>query len=417
MSGARHRDESDTPPVGPGVAWRVLRQRDFGLYFVGNASSASGTWFQNLAASILVYRLTHSAFLLGVLNFAQFIPVLVLSPWAGAVADRVDRRILTLVTQAVAAALAAVLAVLAWTGAVGEWTVIALGLGAGVTSAFSAPAQMALVASLVDEDDLPQAVALNSMTFNLARAIGPATAAAVIATAGIPAAFLVNSFSYLVLVGALLVVRPRPQERAPRATVRDSIGLLRADPKLAAYLLIVTAVGFASDPVNTESPAFANAFGYPDTWAGALIGVFGAGAVAAAFLVAGRVAGSPTRMAATLGLLGGGMVAFCLTPWLLLAFVPLFVAGFGYLASNTAATTRLQLGVEEHQRGRIMALWSIAFLGLRPIASLVDGALAAAFGVRVAGIVLALPALAGALLILRLRPSSGRRALAARRAA
>src|SRR5215216_174065 len=158
MPGARHRDGSGTQAAGPGMAWRVLRQRDFGLYFVGNASSASGTWFQNLAASILVYRLTHSAFLLGVLNFAQFIPVLVLSPWAGAVADRVDRRILALVTQAVAAALAAALAVLAWTGSVDEWTVIAFGLAAGVTSAFSAPAQMALVASLVDEDDLPQAV-------------------------------------------------------------------------------------------------------------------------------------------------------------------------------------------------------------------------------------------------------------------
>src|SRR5262249_28301797 len=113
----------------------------------------------------------------------------------------------------------------------------------------------------------------------------------------------------------------------------------------------------------------------------------------AAILVAGRVAGSRTRMAFTLALCGAGTVAYAITPWLLLAFVPLFVAGFGYLASNAAATTRLQLGVEEHHRGRIMALWSIAFLGLRPVASLTDGALASAFGVRVAAIVLALPAL------------------------
>src|SRR4051794_24306574 len=195
MSGARHRDESATPAVGPGVAWRVLRQRDFGLYFVGNASSASGTWFQNLASSILVYRLTHSAFLLGVLNFAQFIPVLVLSPWAGAVADRVDRRILALVAQAVAAGLAGVLAILAWTGSVDEWTVIAFSLAAGVTSAFSAPAQMALVASLVERDDLPQAVGLNSMKFNLAPAICPVTAAAAIPTPGTPPPLPVHSFS------------------------------------------------------------------------------------------------------------------------------------------------------------------------------------------------------------------------------
>src|SRR4051794_35579130 len=192
MSGARHRDESATPAVGPGVAWRVLRQRDFWLYFVGNASSASGTWFQNLASSILVYRLTHSAFLLGVLNFANFIPVLVLSPWAGAVADRMNRRTVVLATQLVAATLSVVLAALTWAGGVDEWTVIAFTIGAGVTSAFSAPAQLALITSLVDEDDVPQAVALNSMTFNLARAVGPASAAVVIATLGIAPAFLLN---------------------------------------------------------------------------------------------------------------------------------------------------------------------------------------------------------------------------------
>jgi MFS family permease len=379
----------------------VLRARDFGVYFVGNAASASGTWFQNLAASILVWRLTHSAFLLGVLNFANFIPVLVLSPWAGAVADRLNRKTVVLAAQLAAAALSVVLAALAWAGAADEWVVIAFTLGAGVTSAFSAPAQLALITSLVVEDDVPQAVALNSMTFNLARAIGPAIAAAVIATLGIAPAFLLNAASYLLLVTALLIVRPRAQKRAEHARVRESFAIVRADPKLAAYLLIVMAVGFASDPVNTESPAFAQEFGYPATWAGALIGAFGAGAVAAAFLVAGRVAGSRTRMAGTLALMGCAMIVYCLTPWLVLAFVPLFLAGFGYLASNTAATTRLQLGVAETQRGRIMALWSIAFLGLRPFASLVDGAVAAVAGVRVAGIVLALPALAGALVILR----------------
>jgi MFS family permease len=151
--------------------------------------------------------------------------------------------------------------------------------------------------------------------------------------------------------------------------------------------------------VNTESPAFAHEFGKPDTWAGILIAAFGAGAVAAAFLVAGRVAGSRARMAGTLALLGSGIVVYCLTPWFVLALVPLFAAGFGYLASNTAATTRLQLGVADHQRGRIMALWSIAFLGLRPFASLLDGVIAAAVGVRAAGVVLALPALAAAAVI------------------
>jgi len=311
-------------------------------------------------------------------------------------ADRFDRRRLVLVTQIVAAALSAVLAILAWQDAATAAVVIAFSLALGVTSAFSAPASQALIVQLVEKDDVPQAVALNSMTYNLARALGPASAAAVIKLAGIPPAFALNALSYLVLVAALFMVKPRDQERDRHASLRDGFRLLQRQPMLGAYLLIVMAVGFASDPINTLAPAFAEEFGHADTMAGVIIGVFGAGAVTAAIVVAGRVAGSRRRMAVTLTVLSLGVAIFSVTPWLALAFVPLFFGGFGYLASNTAATTRLQLGVAESQRGRIMALWSIAFLGMRPLASLVDGAVADAFGVRTAGVVLALPALAGA---------------------
>jgi predicted MFS family arabinose efflux permease len=246
------------------------------------------------------------------------------------------------------------------------------------------------------------------MTYNIARAAGPVAAAASVEYLGIPASFLLNACSYLLFVAALVVIRPRPQEKAEGPSrLRDSFRLLREDPRLLAFLIVVAAVGFASDPVNTLAPAFAHAFGHRDTVAGFVIGAFGAGAVVAALVVAGRVAGSSRRMAATLALLGLGVIAFALSPWLPLAFVFLFLAGIGYLASNTSATTRLQLGVGESERGRIMALWGVAFLGLRPLASLIDGAIAATFGVRPAGVVLALPALAGAALILVLsRPST-----------
>ena len=389
--------------TGPAAVFALVRQRSFGPYFAGNALSASGTWFQNLAGALLVYRLTHSAFLLGVLNFCQFAPVLVLAPWAGSAADRYDRRRLLLAAQTTASALAATLAILAWSGLASAWVVILFALGLGVTSATSIPPQQALLASLVDPEELPTAVALNSMTYNLARAVGPALGAASVEYLGIPASFLLNSFSYLVFVLALLVLRPRAQETAPRETsrLRDALGLLREDPRLLAFLIVVAAVGFASDPVNTLAPAFAHAFGRRDTVAGFIIGAFGAGAVSAALLVAGRVAGSRRRLMLTLGLLAGGVIAFSLTPWLPLAFVFLFLAGVGYLASNTSATTRLQLGVSEAQRGRMMALWGVAFLGLRPLASLADGAIASAAGVRTAGVILALPALLGAVLLLR----------------
>ncbi len=382
--------------VGPAAAFALMRKRTFGPYFFGNALSASGTWFQNLAASLLIYRQTHSALLLGVLNFSQFIPILVLAPWAGAASDRFNRRRLLLVGQSVAIVLSGGLGLLAALDLAPPGVVIADAVALGIVSAFSAPAQQALIATLVEEPEVPTAVALNSMTFNLARAIGPATAALAVEYLGIPAAFGINALSYLIFVGALLLIGPQAQQLAGRSAshVRASVEILRRRPQLVVFLVIVAAVGFASDPVNTLAPAWAHAFGRKDTTAGYIIGAFGAGAVTAAFVVAGRVGGSRLRMFSTLLLLGGGIVAVSLTPWLVLALPLLFVAGFGYLASNTHATSRLQLGVEPWERGRIMALWSVAFLGLRPFASIVDGAIASAFGVRVAGIVLALPALA-----------------------
>ena len=373
-----------------------MRRRTFGPYFLGNALSASGTWFQNLAAALLIFRQTHSELLLGVLNFSQFIPILVLAPWAGGAADRWNRRALLLVSQSVAIVLSGGLGLLAHFDLASPGVVIGAAVALGVVSAFSAPAQQALIATLVEEPEVPTAVALNSMTFNLARAVGPATAAVAVEYLGIPAAFGLNAASYLLFVGALLLIGPQPQELADRTVshLRASLDLLRRRPQLVVFLLIVAAVGFASDPVNTLAPAWAHAFGRKDTVAGYIIGAFGAGAVTAGFVVAGRVGGSRRRMFSTLLLLGGGMVTFALTPWLPVALPVLFVAGIGYLASNTHATSRLQLGVEPWERGRIMALWSVAFLGLRPFASIVDGAIASAFGVRVAGVLLALPALA-----------------------
>jgi MFS family permease len=390
-------------PVGPAAVVGLLRERDFGPYFAGNALSASGTWFQNLAAALLVYRQTHSAFLLGVLNFCQFVPILALVPWTGSVADRFDRKRLLLLTQSAAAGLGAAIAGLAWAGLAPTAVVILFALGFGVVSAFSAPAQQALVTQLVPAHEIPSAVALNSMTFNLARAVGPALGALSVSQLGIPASFLLNALSYGLFVAALLSIHPAAQRLASRedSRLRESLRLVRRESRLAVLLLIVMAVGFASDPVNTLSPAWAHAFGRRDTVAGFVVGVFGAGAVVAAFVVAGRVAGSRRRMVGTLLLLSGGMTAFALSPWLPLGFLFLFVAGFGYLASNTHATARLQLEVEERQRGRIMALWSIAFLGLRPVASLADGAIASATGVRSAGVVLSLPALAAAALVWR----------------
>ena len=386
--------------MGPRAVFRLLQSRQFALYFAGNALSASGTWFQNLAAAILVFRLTGSEFLLGVLTFSYFAPTLFLAPWAGTVADRFDRRRVLILFELIAAALSAALALITAFGLESTLLVILFGLGLGVTTAFALPAQQALFVSLVPRSEIASAVALNSMTFNIARTLGPAGAAATIATLGIPASFAVNAASYgFFLVGLLFIEAPR-QERPESAGLLESLRLIRREPRLLAFLLIVAVVGFASDPINTLSPAIANEFGHPDTYAGYIIGVFGTGAVVAALTLAGRARGTRARMAGTLGLLAGGMTAFAFAPTLWVGFPILLLAGFGFLASNTAATSRLQLEVAETQRGRIMALWGIAFIGIRPFASLVDGAIASAAGVRVATIALAAPALAAALAVL-----------------
>jgi MFS family permease len=206
--------------VGPAAAFALMRRRTFGPYFLGNALSASGTWFQNLAAALLIFRQTHSEFLLGVLNFSQFIPILVLAPWAGGAADRWNRRALLLVSQSVAIVLSGGLGVLAHFDLASPAVVIGAAVALGVVSAFSAPAQQALIATLVDEPEVPTAVALNSMTFNLARVVGPATAAVTVEYLGIPAAFGLNAASYLLFVGALLLIARsrRSSPTAPSAT-------------------------------------------------------------------------------------------------------------------------------------------------------------------------------------------------------
>jgi MFS family permease len=385
--------------AGPRGALSLIAARNFGPYFAGNALSATGTWFHALAAQLLIWRQTHSGLLLGLLAFAMFVPLLVLAPWTGAAADRLDRKRIVMVTQVVQAVLAGGLAALAAVELAPPAVVIAISFAIGTANAFASPAATALVPSLVSRSDLASAIGLNSMTWNLARVIGPPLAAVTVETLGISAAFGLNAVSFLTLFFGVGLVTPRPQERAATTGLRDGLRLLRANPNLALLLAIVTVTGFASDPVNTLAPALANAFDHPDTHAGFIIGAFGGGAVAAAFLLSGRIAGSRRRTVLTLLLLGGGVTLFSVLRSFPVALAVLAVGGFGYLATNTSATSQLQLGVADNERGRVMALWSLAFLGLRPLASIVDGTIAAGFGARAAGVALQVPAVGLAVLL------------------
>lgn len=375
---------------------KALRVRNFWPYFAGNLLSNCGTWFQNIAQAILVYRLTRSTFLVGVVNFAQFVGVFLLAPWAGAAADRFDRRRLIVVTQVIATAVTAGLATLQAAGLATTPIVIGLVLVVGLTWAFAVPAIQAMVPDLVPPGLVPSALAMSSLTFNLSRAVGPVLGAAVVAQWGIAVAFGLNALSYLGLIVGLLAVRPRqaPRRTGPGLGWRDSLRLVGNDSALLALLMVVAAISISQDPVSTLTPGFSSeVFGRADTMTGLLVGAFGAGAAVAAATAAGRASDPVRRLAPGSLLMGLGMLGFALAPTLPFAFAALTVGGFFFMLTNTGATTALTLEVAPEQRGRVMALWSLCFLGTRPPASLVDGAVASTTSLRTAGVLLTVPVL------------------------
>ena len=380
----------------------LLRHPNFGPYFLGNLLSNCGTWFQNIAQALLIFRLTGSTFLVGVVNFAQFVGVFALAPWAGSAADRFDRRRLLIVTQVGAVVVTALLALLSAADLAPAPVVIFMALLLGLSTAFAIPALQALVPLLVSTTDLGPAIALNSVSFTLARAVGPALGAIVVGSLGIAAAFAFNSVSYLALIVALFIIKPTEQGHRTRERPRlaDSVKLLRDDAYLAAMLLIVAGVTLATDPVSTLTPGFAtHVFHHSDSLTGYLVAAFGSGSVVAGLTIAGR-SGEPERRIAVTGvILGVGMVGFGLAPNVGVALVMLFIAGFGFLATTTTTTTVLQLRVDDRLRGRVMALWSVAFLGMRPFGSLIDGGAAAGIGLRGAAVVMAVPSFAVAAMV------------------
>lgn len=385
---------------------RALRHWNFAVFFAGNLLSNCGTWFQNIALALLLYRLTRSSFWVGAVNFAQFIGVVLLAPWAGTLADRVDRRRLIIVTQIGATIVSAVLAWLIAVGVESRVVILGLAFALGATTAFATPALQAIISALVPREDIGPAIAMNSVTFNLARALGPVAGAYVVARLGIPWAIGVNAFSYVALALAILFIHvdARPEDRQPHARLRESFALVRRDDRLLMLLLVVAAVSLTMDPVATLTPAYATRYFHrPDTFSGLLIGAFGLGAVIGSVIPLHDTDNPGRRIAIMLAILTGGMVAFALLASLAAAIVVLAIAGLGYLIGQTSATTELQLAVADRERGRVMALWSIAFLGTRPIAALIDGGLAVLLGPRVATLLMALPTAGAAALALRVR--------------
>lgn len=399
--------EPSPRPASPSSIGRVLRQRNFWPYFAGNVLSSSGGWFHMIAQAILVFRLTESTFAVGLVNFAQAIGILLTVSWAGTAADRFDRRRLLIITQAVSIILTGGLAALTAADLVNTPVVILVAFLLGLTVAFAIPAMQAMVPALVAPADLGPAITLNSLSFNVARAVGAGTGALVVQHLGLAAAFALNSVSYLALIAGLLAVRPRPVDSGTASStgLRDSLAMIRRHFRLALLLVGVAAIATTTEPVNTLTPGFATEiFDASDSLTGYLVGAFGVGSVLAAVTLGSRSGNFDRRLKVAVVVQGAAIAAFAVSGSAAAGIIALAVAGFGYLIANTSATTLLQLEVEERHRGRVMALWSVAFLGLRPFASLADGALAAVAGLRVAALVFAFPALLfGAVFALRAR--------------
>jgi len=389
------------PEAPPGITprgspLRVLASRQFGTFFAGSALSSIGTWFQNIAAGLLVYELTRSTLLVGAVNFAQFIGSVVLAPWAGAAADRFDRRKLLMVSQLGAAVVGGLLALLTVAGLVTPAIVVGAALLLGLALAFMVPALQALVPLLVADEDLDVAVSLNSVSFNLARAVGPVLGALVVERAGFGIAFALNAASFLAFVGALALVRPRQQRlvRGPRPRMMESIRMVRGVPAWSALLVATMVISTSTDPINTLTPELAlDVFGGTQADVGLLVGAFGGGATLTALTLTGWIRRRRLAMPGALLVQGGGMVLVGVAPVLEIALVGMAVSGAGFIAAITRSTVRLQTEVPDGQRGRVMALWSVAFIGTRPIAALVSGVVAELAGARVATVLLAMPVL------------------------
>ncbi len=366
---------------------RALRHRNFRLFYLGMATSLVGMWVQVTALAWLVYRLTDSAWLVGVLALAQQAPSLVLGPVAGAYADRLNRRNVLVACMSLALVPALTLGVLTLGGWVAPWHIISLAFVAGVARAFEIPTRHALLPQLVDRDDLSNAIALNSALFNGARLIGPAIAGVLIPTVGEGWCFVVNAASFVFVIAALLVIpasATTPSERKGArgsvwSDIREGLAYAASQPVVRALLGSLVVVSFAAMPYSVLLPSFAERQlqGGPQTYSLLQIAV-GVGSLLGALRLAARVsaAGLERWVPTASVLIGVCLIALSWARSLWLALLLLTLQGLVFMLALASSNTMMQSLAPDELRGRLMSLHSTIFLGVFPFAGIVAGALA-----------------------------------------
>lgn len=405
---------SPVPPiaVSPSSTFAAMRHRNFQLYFGGMLISSIGTWMQIIAQGWVVYQLGHSELILGLVAFASAIPVLIVSPWAGVVVDRVSRRNLLILTQSGAMILAFILAGLTFYDVVKEWHVIVLAALLGVVSAFDAPARQAFVPEMVGKQDMPNAIALNSMMFNSARVIGPAVAGLVLAAVGAAWCFTINGISFLaVLVGLWLMRMPAHQKIkltvSPMEQLVSGLKYAAGHREIRALILLSLVFSIFGISYATILPSFvenilhmgAAAYGWVNT-------ATGLGAVSGALVLASRASHGHrgkllviTNIAFPLIL-----IAFSFTASFPLALLFAYGLGLGFMVQFTTINTLLQTRVQDDFRGRVMGLYTITFFGFAPFGNLLIGFLGEKIGLGIAMTMFALCSLILSRLVLSKTP-------------
>lgn len=373
------------------VALRALRARNYRLFISGQLISLIGTWMQTVAQAWLIYRLTGSAALLGLIGFAGQIPVFLLAPLGGVIADRATRHRILVATQSVMMVLALMLAALTLIGAIEVWQIFALASLLGLANAFDIPARQAFIVGLVDREDLVNAIALNSSMVNGARIIGPAVAGILVATVGEGWCFLLNGLSYIAVIGALLRMRPGAQARLPAPasaweSVVEGFSFSWQTAPIRALLLLLGLVSLMGMPYSVLMPIFADRVlqGGPDAY-GILMSASGTGALgaAASLTVRKTVSGLGRWVAASATGFGVCLIAFSMSRSLWLSALLLVPAGFFMMMEMASSNTLIQSMVPNRLRGRVMAVYSMMFMGMAPLGALMAGALAAPLGAPV----------------------------------
>jgi MFS family permease len=362
---------------------RALRHRNFQLFFAGQLISLIGTWMQQVAQSWLIFRLTHSAVLLGLVGFFAQIPSFILGPLGGHVADVFNRRKVLIITQVSSMILAFILAALTLGGVIQNWHIFVLAALLGIVNAFDVPVRQAFLVQMVEREDLMNAIALNSSMFNGARIVGPAVAGLLVAAIGEGWCFFANGVSYIAVIVGLVMMSPRllPQSvsSSPLANIVEGFRYVNRTAPIRALLLLLGLASFAGMPYTVLMPVFAeDIFHSGARGLGLLMGATGVGALIGSIMLAVRstVRGLGRWVAIASLSFGASAVFFAFSRSFVLSMILLVPVGIAMMVQMSSSNTLIQSMVPDELRGRVMAVYTMMAVGLGPIGALIAGALA-----------------------------------------